>query len=60
MSRGLCAIAHNVMRHPKLVELKLWGNHFDTAAGYKFQSFRGSLDFVVQQVDGVYHCVDAR
>jgi len=60
MSRGLCAVAHNVMRHPKLVELKLWGNHFDTAAGYKFQSFRGSLDFVVQQVDGVYHCVDAR
>ena len=60
MSRGLCAIAHNVMRHPKLVELKLWGNHFDTADGYQFQSFRGSLDFVVQQVDGVYHCVDAR
>jgi len=61
MSRGLCAIAHNVRAHPKLRTLKLWGNHFDSAAGNKYISLPGmALDFKVHQVDGIYHCVEAR
>lgn len=71
LSRGLCGLARAARTHPKLRSIHLWGNGFDSAACLAWLEVLASvgnsgyggedpyeLDFTVQEVDNVYHCVE--
>ncbi|KAL3916585.1 MAG: hypothetical protein SGPRY_006756 [Prymnesium sp.] len=45
--------------HPNLLNIYLWGNHFDSAASVVWEPIIAVLDIdiSVQEVDGVFNCV---
>jgi len=63
-SRGLCALGRSIsdghgVTHPKLLNISLWGNQFDSAACVVWRPIMSmmELDISVQEVDGAFNCV---
>ena len=56
--RSISPDSHNIT-HPKLLNVALWGNKFDSAACVVWQPIMTviDLDISVQEVDGAFNCV---
>ena len=59
----LCAVRFSAdghaVTHPKLLNVALWGNQFDSAACVVWRPIMSmlELDISVQEVDGAFNCV---